>query len=237
MMPMSAIQAQSIGLVDYVFPGYGAVLDDYLHAHITYLLTPGILKRGAWKKNVDLSPASLALTRTRELAQMSIDFWSPRAARYHTRRFDFVRKVKPSQTPLRFAVHRRCPATNPHDLDETDEYDSIDHHRRQADADLLAALCRKFDPDDVLTPPVVDVPTPVSSSPQQRGPRSHVRMYADSPVTTPAGYSMFAPPPLQKKSELLFSCYYQSPYDSLLTPPASPMYAGEIVDRINIMSQ
>ena len=102
MTPMSPLQAQRIGLVDYVFPGTGAELDDYIRSHIVMLLRPGCLTRGFWKAKLDLSPASLARARASELSEMSKDFWSARSVRYHGRRFDFVRKVKPLQTPLRF---------------------------------------------------------------------------------------------------------------------------------------
>lgn len=107
MTPLSTLQAQSIGLIDYVFPGSGGVLNGYIRTHIAYLLKPGIIKRGLWKKSVDLSSSALARARAHELGEMSLDFWSARSARYHTRRFAFVRKLKPTQTPLRFATHRR----------------------------------------------------------------------------------------------------------------------------------
>ena len=98
MMPMSALQAQSIGLVDYVFPGTGSVLEDYVRTHIAYVLKPGILKRGLWKTNVDLSSAALASARANELGEMSRDFWSARSSRYHHRRFEFSK-------PLEHAMH------------------------------------------------------------------------------------------------------------------------------------
>ncbi|KAG5986479.1 hypothetical protein E4U54_005399 [Claviceps lovelessii] len=79
---------------------------------------------GAWKQNVDTSPAALALARATELGQMSMDFWSARSERYHSRRSDFVRKAKPASTPLRFATHRRGPGML--DEEEQDEFDSIE---------------------------------------------------------------------------------------------------------------
>lgn len=69
MTPLSPVQARHIGLVDYVFPGTGAVLDDYIRTHIAFLLKPGILKRGLWKKDIDLSPAALARARAHELGE------------------------------------------------------------------------------------------------------------------------------------------------------------------------
>ncbi|KAG6021438.1 hypothetical protein E4U41_002482 [Claviceps citrina] len=55
---------------------------------------------------------------------MSMDFWSARSERYHSRRTSFVRKAKPSSTPLRFASHRREPGMA--DEEEQDAFDSVD---------------------------------------------------------------------------------------------------------------
>ena len=77
MTPLSPVQAQQIGLVDYVFPGTGAVLDDYIRTHIAFLLKPGILKTGLWKKNIDLSPAALARARAHELGEHKLPQPSP----------------------------------------------------------------------------------------------------------------------------------------------------------------
>lgn len=171
MLPISSLQAQAIGLVDYVFPGTGEVLYDYVRTHVSYLMSPGILKTGLWKRNVDLSPAALAMARTRELGEMSLDFWSPRAVRYHEKRFLFVRKVKALKTPLRFAEHRRRvppqgqarAATKTKtmlmfggmeelqqqprlllDEEETEEFDSVEYWRKIAEDQLVDGLRRKL---------------------------------------------------------------------------------------------
>jgi hypothetical protein len=64
---------------------------------------------------------------------MSKDFWSPRSIRYHSRRSAFVRKVKASKTPLRFAQHRRKDGEV--DEEESDSFDLIE---------TFAALSKKM---------------------------------------------------------------------------------------------
>lgn len=71
MTPISPLQAQQIGLVDYVFPGTGAALDDYIRTHIAFLLKPGIITQGVWKRNINLSSATLARARAHELGKLN----------------------------------------------------------------------------------------------------------------------------------------------------------------------
>lgn len=130
MTPLSADDARNMGLVDYVLRIPTELLDSAVRAHVEDMFTPGEQARGppsprtgAWKANVDTSPAGLALARATELGQMSMDFWSARSERYHSRRRDFVRKAKSSSTPLRFASHRRQKGMM--DEEERDEFDSI----------------------------------------------------------------------------------------------------------------
>lgn len=72
---------------------------------------------------------------------MSLDFWSERSPRYHTRRFAFVRKLKPSHTPLRFAIHRRGPedtsSSSCLDEEELEEFENLEYHRRIAEERLF----------------------------------------------------------------------------------------------------
>ena len=139
MTPVSPVQARSIGLIDYVFPGSGNDLEESIRFHVTLLLKPRILTQGYWKANADLSPAALAHTRAMELAEMSKDLWSARSARYHSRRFDFVRKVKPTQTPLRFATHRRGLDGTTCDVEELDCFDDVAHYQQPFDAQVGAS--------------------------------------------------------------------------------------------------
>lgn len=131
MTPLSADDARGMGLVDHVLRVAPDALDAAVRAHVEGLLPPGkkrglapSVKAGAWKRNVDTSPAGLALARAAELGQMSMDFWSARSERYHSRRRNFVRKVKPSSTPLRFATHRREKGMM--DEEERDTFDSVE---------------------------------------------------------------------------------------------------------------
>ncbi|KAI4733858.1 ClpP/crotonase [Aureobasidium sp. EXF-12298] len=123
MLPVSAQRAKDIGLVDDVLPGYGEDLDTAIHTHVSNLISTHQTV-GHWKLKLDLSPTALATARANELGEMSKDFWSARSIRYHSRRRDFVRKVKPSKTPLRFAQHRRKDGEM--DEEETDSFDKIE---------------------------------------------------------------------------------------------------------------
>jgi hypothetical protein len=89
--------------------------------------------KGYWKAKVDLSPPALAQARATELGEMSKDFWSARSERYHTRRANFVRKAKATQTPLRFATHRRqTPGGLALDEEELDSFDDVTYYEKLA---------------------------------------------------------------------------------------------------------
>jgi hypothetical protein len=150
MKPMSPFEARSIGLVDHVFPGSGNVLDRRIRNHVAVVVKTGKPGRQLWKAKVDLSVPALARARAEELGEMAKDFWSSRSVRYHSRRFGFVRKVKATSTPLRFATHRRF---GPHLLDEEerDEYDEVAHYERLREMELIAKI--KGIPQALPTPP------------------------------------------------------------------------------------
>ncbi|GAB0137116.1 hypothetical protein EsDP_00005398 [Epichloe bromicola] len=163
MTPLSANDARDMGLVDHVLPKFSDSLDAAVRCYVEdMILAPPSEQQswpvppstvGAWKQNVDTSSAGLALARATELAQMSMDFWSARSERYHSRRRDFVRKSKPSSTPLRFASHRRQKGMV--DEEEQDEFDSIewfvDSSRKTLKRDLsdkMVRLIRDFTKGD-----------------------------------------------------------------------------------------
>jgi enoyl-CoA hydratase/carnithine racemase/methionyl-tRNA formyltransferase len=132
MLPMSAFQALACGLVDHVVPGQGPALDSQIRAHVTGIVNSAVTNILTWKKGVDLSPEVLAMARVAELGEMSKDFFSLRAERFHTRRFAFIRKCKASRTPFRFAKHRRFPVGEDHQLglgeldeEERDDFDDV----------------------------------------------------------------------------------------------------------------
>ncbi|KAM7183191.1 ClpP/crotonase [Rhypophila sp. PSN 637] len=109
MLPLSASDAEQVGLVDHVLSASGVELCDQIRDYVeTMLSSVDDSASSFWKAGIDTSMAALASVRVAELAEMAKDFWSPRAIRYHRRRSDFVRKVKPKTTPLRFAIHRRA---------------------------------------------------------------------------------------------------------------------------------
>ncbi|KAG5660177.1 hypothetical protein KAF25_003699 [Fusarium avenaceum] len=129
MLPLSASQAREIGLIDHVLPGSGDVLDTRIRDLVQQLIqTP--YKSGSWKSCVDISISGLASARATELSEMAKDFWSARSERYTSRRRDFVRKVKPSKTPLRFATHRRRDGML--DEEETDLFDDIATYEKRS---------------------------------------------------------------------------------------------------------
>lgn len=144
MKPLSPFEARSIGLVDHVFPGTGAILEKRIRNHVAVVVKSGKLGKTTWKTRQDLSFASLARARAMELNEMSKDFYSARSQRYHSRRFNFVRKVKATQTPLRFATHRRLDASQ-HDEEETENYDDVKHYERLAEKQLLDDLKRRLE--------------------------------------------------------------------------------------------
>ncbi|ODA84172.1 hypothetical protein RJ55_02690 [Drechmeria coniospora] len=129
MTPLNADGARRLGLVDHVLPGFGSALDAALRSHVESVFASdrphveATAAVGRWKRRLDLSAPALARARAEELAQMSMDFWSARSERYHGRRRDFVRKMKPTATPLRFASHRRAEGML--DEEERDSFDSI----------------------------------------------------------------------------------------------------------------
>lgn len=200
MLPMSPLQARQIGLVDFIFPGAGRTLDEHIHSHVALMLKDGAIQQGPWKYKIDLSSAALASARASELAEMSKDFWSPRSIRYHSRRYDFVRKNKATKTPLRFAVHRR--GIDCLDEEETVEFDEIQPYKIRAKQQLLADLRASvwaevagvIDQDDCTAQKPLLPPVPPTE--------------------------LLTPPPVEKPCE--FSCHYK-PTQVLLTPPESPM--------------
>ncbi|KAM0719613.1 hypothetical protein Q7P37_003743 [Cladosporium fusiforme] len=203
MLPMSPLQARQIGLVDFIFPGAGRTLDEHIHSHVALMLKESIVQQGTWKYNLDLSPPALALARANELAEMSKDFWSPRSIRYHSRRYDFVRKSKATKTPLRFAVHRR--GISGLDEEETSDFDDIQSYKLRAKQKLLAGLR-------------ASVWTEAAGAAEQDGCTAEKRLL---PLVPPI--DLLTPPPIEKPYD--FACHYK-PTEAMLTPPESPMHLG-----------
>jgi enoyl-CoA hydratase/carnithine racemase len=153
MTPLSPFEARSIGLVDHVFPGSGQVLEKRIKNHVAVVVKSGKPKPGkiSWKSRADLSQAGMARARATELSEMANDFYSARATRYHSRRFNFVRKVKPTQTPLRFATHRRFDEMCM-DEEESDSFDDVAHYERLAEQKLFSGFLKKIEENRLLSP-------------------------------------------------------------------------------------
>ncbi|WYZ44703.1 hypothetical protein EsH8_VIII_000019 [Colletotrichum jinshuiense] len=151
MAPLSPAEALTMGLVDHTIPGTGALLDIRIRKYVKSILfsdkKPAL---GAWKSNVNVTPAGLACARAQELGEMSKDFWSARSQRYHLRRRDFVRKVKAVQTPLRFAAHRR--GAGELDEEESDDFDDVVSFERKARAAILADKLKEYVESMTSTP-------------------------------------------------------------------------------------
>jgi enoyl-CoA hydratase/carnithine racemase len=218
MLPLSPLQARQIGLVDFVFPGSGEVLDDHIQTHVALMFKDGIARQGSWKRKLDLSLSGLAQARVDELSEMAKDFWSPRSARYHARRSAFVRKAKPARTPLRFALHRRVQAKLQPDDEETAEFDDVAAFERRAESELATRLRA------TILAEINSENTTGNANANKHKPSMH-------PLHPP--HDLPTPPVIDSKTTAtLFSCHYQDfsgqdfnqHHDQpMLTPPESPM--------------
>ncbi|KAK4553458.1 hypothetical protein LTR86_009515 [Recurvomyces mirabilis] len=212
MKPMSPSQAQGYGLVDFVFPS-GPELDGCIRYHVEMLVKNGDLKRGPWKANVNTSAAALAKARAMELSEMSKDFWSARSVRYHSRRFDFVRKVKPRQTQLRFATHRRLQqGVNMHDEEELDSFDDVSYYEQLAKR--LAA--------DALRDEVRGEMSSMVARWAEQEQMERVHRRGSVALQFEQETARVALPGAERKTETVFSCYYKPIDNGIITPPTSP---------------
>lgn len=123
MLPISAATAREIDLVDGVLAEGSDGTDTEILEFVRSQWSDKS-KTPSWKEDQELNLYNITQARITELHEMSLDFSSPRSRRFHTRRSDFVRKVKPKVTPLRFAEHRRN--VDGHlDEEERDDFDSV----------------------------------------------------------------------------------------------------------------
>lgn len=194
MTPISPFDARAIGLVDHVLPGSGSALEKRIKSHVAVVVKSGRPTKGIWKTRIDLTSLTLAAARADELNEMSKDFYSARAVRYNTRRFNFVRKVKSTQTPLRFATHRRSEMSMS-DEEERDDFDDVEHFERLAEEELLRRLASQLQltNGDAAKPELLAAKLRVLTPPET------------SPKTRP---------------DTLFSCYYKPQPETLRLPPS-----------------
>lgn len=250
MMPMSPHQAKAIGLVDVVFTSTGEVLEAKIRKHVSGLIKPGgEFLRGLWKSRVDVSEPALARARAMELREMVLDFWSARSVRYHSRRFDFVRKVKPAATPLRFATHRRI-IDGEGDEEERDSFDDVSYYERLEKERIQAQLrieiraevpvetkatseqehdTRRDSGTDVsmdepatsLTAISHGLPTPVVFNEARRGSDAFPLSTRTPSESEKQRRASLVMPVAEKLIETVFECYYK-PETEPLSPPLTP---------------
>jgi putative two-component system hydrogenase maturation factor HypX/HoxX len=110
-LPLAAAEAAAIGLID---AHYGRTPADFLATTIGQahaLAADGVDQRLADKRArraVDEAAKPLAAYRVEELEQMRLNFFGFDPS-YHVARYNFVRKVAKSRTPLYLARHRQLP--------------------------------------------------------------------------------------------------------------------------------
>ena len=183
MLPLSACDAHSIGLVDHVLHASEGELDYAVRQHVATLSSDF----ATWKTNMDLSLAALQSAQTSELAEMAKDCWSHRAERFNIRRKAFVCKIKPVATPLRFAAHRRQRGDAVLlDQEEMDEFDLVDFYRvnarRQEAANVWRAALHYF--------------------------MTHIRGVFDKALQNKVDSDIAVVE--KQQSQMIFPCYYQS---------------------------
>ncbi len=111
-LPIGALEAARIGLVDEVLPGpaadfEAAVLDEAarIAGSDDY---PRLLERKRCARDADERHKPLEAYRVEELAEMSRDLFDDRCG-FAAAREAFVTKQKPTATPARIALHRPAP--------------------------------------------------------------------------------------------------------------------------------
>ncbi|MCL4186797.1 MAG: hydrogenase maturation protein [Rhodobacteraceae bacterium] len=113
-MPLSAAQAEGLGLVDAALPGDPAGFEAAAVAEVQALVTDGrrlqglLAAKAAWRR-ADEAHRPLAAYRADELARMRLNFFGFDTS-YHVARHDFILSVPKSRTPLHLARHRRTHA-------------------------------------------------------------------------------------------------------------------------------
>lgn len=108
-LPLTARQAQQLGLIDRVFGGEAAQLHDALLTAAIELAgderLPDRLRRKAEQRRIDETVRPLAEYRSDELQQMRRNFYGFDPS-YHVARWHFVQKTPASWTPRHLARHR-----------------------------------------------------------------------------------------------------------------------------------
>ncbi|MEX3010555.1 hydrogenase maturation protein [Hoeflea sp. TYP-13] len=108
-LPMGAEEARALGLADLVLNvgrgGFDAEVERLAGAAASDAALDGRLKAKAERRNRDEAVKPLSAYRTDELSRMKRNFYGFDPS-YHVARYNFVRKVPKSRTPLTLARHR-----------------------------------------------------------------------------------------------------------------------------------
>lgn len=108
-LPMSAVAAAEIGLVDAVFGDSAQEFVDLVRTRAALLAAsadlPALLRAKRQQREADEARKPLAAYRDEELQRMRRNFYGFDPS-YHIARSNFVRRVAPSWTPRHLCVHR-----------------------------------------------------------------------------------------------------------------------------------
>jgi putative two-component system hydrogenase maturation factor HypX/HoxX len=108
-LPMGLSEAKRLGLVDRSLPNEPADANNIARAAARRLAQSADLVNRIASKRVtrlrDEAAKPLALYGTEELARMRVNFFGFDPS-YHVARFNFIRKIAKSRTPLTLARHR-----------------------------------------------------------------------------------------------------------------------------------
>ena len=109
-LPVGAREARDIGLIDACLDGDPATVEAGIHAYASGLAQAPdygeLLEQKVRKRKADEAEKPLESYREKELEQMRFNFFGFDPS-YHGARYNFIRKVPLSRTPLFLAPHRR----------------------------------------------------------------------------------------------------------------------------------
>jgi len=114
-LPIGAAKAAEIGLIDEHFgadvAAFRAQTARRAHALANELIFPNLIEAKRQRRAADEARKPLAAYREEELARMRLNFYGFDSS-YHVARYNFVRKVPRSRTPLYLARHRSLAMTS-----------------------------------------------------------------------------------------------------------------------------
>jgi len=118
-LPLGVRRAAAIGLVDQCVNPDGApfatAVEDVALALARYKRFGGLLDAKNARRARDEARKPLAAYRNEELGRMRLNFFGFDPS-YHVARYNFVRKIAHSRTPLHLAVHRKVAAASSREL-------------------------------------------------------------------------------------------------------------------------